>query len=141
MGKFLKKYWERKELEIRLEVDNELAEEAKKRGQPAKAVGFDHANFAGWDLHGKFFFRADFTGSYLNNALLYDAMLIDAKFTGADLTGALLTNADLTRADLRRAILNGAKLKGAKLDGANLTGISYNKRTVWPKGFTPPPSS
>ena len=83
---------------------------------------------------------------YLTKADLSDAELFDADLSGANLTGANLTGANLNRADLTDAILTGADLTsadlyGAKLNGAVLDGIIYNDSTVWPYGFTPPPSA
>ena len=88
-------------------------------------------------------------------ALLHDADLSDADLTGVDLTRAkltfaklhfaILTDATLTYANLTGAELTGVNLKGAKLTGVDLTGVHlidiyYDDTTVWPEGFTPPPS-
>ncbi|MFC9995606.1 pentapeptide repeat-containing protein [Nocardia sp. NPDC127526] len=83
------------------------------------------------------------------------ASLVDADLNGANLHSAWLDGANLTGArigcesddrdrircaDLTDASLAGANLTRADLDGANLTNIYYNDMTVWPAGFTPPPS-
>ncbi|WP_169814841.1 pentapeptide repeat-containing protein [Nocardia crassostreae] len=87
------------------------------------------------------------------------ASLIDARLTGANLASADLERANLTGAsldcfqlpgqercvnltgaNLAGANLTGADLTGADLTGADLTNIYYDSSTVWPAGFTPPPS-
>ena len=130
-------------------------------GKPAKDIDFTGADLTdailtGADLTRADLTRADLTGAYLTSADLIDAKLIDAKLIDADLRYANLTRADLTRADLTGAKLIdtdliGADLTGAKLTRANLTrailtradleGITYNDKTIWPEGFTPPPSA
>lgn len=89
------------------------------------------ANLAGANLHDTNLTRAALRGAYLGPERIPDAQGRD----GADLTGADLTDADLTDADLSHADLSGATLTRAKL--AN---VFYNAQTVWPQGFTPPPS-
>ena len=32
-------------------------------------------------------------------------------------------------------------LEGANLEGANLSGATYDDKTTWPAGFTPPPDA
>ena len=101
--------------------------------------------------------RADLTDAILTNATLTNAdltsaILTNATLTNADLRNADLTNATLTNADLRNAILSGAILSGAYLSGADLSdadlsgailsgailsGATFNKETVFPKGFDP----
>jgi uncharacterized protein YjbI with pentapeptide repeats len=34
-----------------------------------------------------------------------------------------------------------ANLSGADLSDADLTGVAYDDETVWPDGFSPPPSA
>ena len=67
--------------------------------------------------------------------------LTGANLRGADLRGADLNGADLWGANLYMADLQAADLEDAWLDEANLTGTKYDNTTIWPKGFTPPPSS
>ncbi len=42
--------------------------------------------------------------------------------------------------NLRKSCLARAKLSGSDLRGADLRGILYDSTTIWPEGFTPPPS-
>ena len=79
----------------------------------------------------KYLFRAD-----LHRADLRDAILSGADLRFADLTNANLRGADLNGADLTRAYLTDADLTGAILDD-----IIYDDSTIWPEGFTPPPSA
>ena len=58
-------------------------------------------------------------------------------FTGADLRWAKLVDTDLTGADFTGADLRWANLDGADLTDADMTGVKWNKRTIWPSGFTP----
>ena len=114
------------------------------------------ADLTGADLRGADLRYANLTGADLTGAKLYGAMLDGADLTRADLTRAKLTFAYLSRAklpgaDLRGADLIGAYLYGADLTGADLTGadprravldgIIYDDSTIWPSGFTPPPSA
>ncbi|MFB8004264.1 pentapeptide repeat-containing protein [Nocardia sp. NPDC056000] len=98
---------------------------------------------------------AEFDGANLSGALFTHARLTDTEFTHADLSRAVLQRANLARANLANANLSGAFLQGVnmawanladadlsntKLDSVTLDGIFYTSKTVWPKGFTPPPS-
>ena len=69
-----------------------------------------------------------------------DRFINDANQPGTNLTGADLTDADLTDADLTGANLSHANLTGANLTAVNMSGVFYDTATVWPKGFSPPPS-
>ncbi len=111
--------------------------------------------------------EADLYEADLRDANLSSAGLIGAKLTSANLQKALLSGADMQKADLERADLRDADLRGASLDEANLKqanlasanlatadlrganlleatlhqtnlrGARYNRRTIWPRGFTP----
>ena len=103
------------------------------------------ADLTGADLTGASLIRADLTGAYLTGAYLERAYLVDAHLEGAHLEGAHLEGADLEGADLTGAHLEGAHLQYAVLEGADLRdakleGVKYDD-TVWPAGFTPPPSA
>jgi len=66
---------------------------------------------------------------------LRKSCLARAKLSGSDLRGA-----DLRGASLYIANLSLARLTQANLRGADLRGILYDSTTIWPEGFTPPPS-
>jgi len=88
---------------------------------------------------------ADLRGANLSKAVLLKADLSLAKLSGATLLGATLLGANLLGADLNDANLRGADLRGADLNDANLRGadlsnIIWDKNTIWPKNFKPPPS-
>ncbi|MGH8909900.1 MAG: NACHT domain-containing protein, partial [Egibacteraceae bacterium] len=88
-------------------------------------------NYAGQDLRGRDFARANlvgasFAGADLAGAVFHRSMLAGANFQGARLTAANLDHAELDGANLREADLTqarllGANLRGARLDGADLT--------------------
>ncbi|MDT5051948.1 MAG: hypothetical protein QOF66_314, partial [Mycobacterium sp.] len=65
---------------------------------------------------------------------------VDRRINDANQPGANLTGADLTDADLTGANLSHANLTGANLTTATMSGVFYDAATVWPKGFSPPPS-
>ena len=70
--------------------------------------------------------------------------LSGAKLVGANLSRVNLQRADLGHTDLSRAHMTGVNVNSANLRFANLTGIMmstciYDKQTLWPDGFTPPP--
>ena len=102
------------------------------------------------DLSGANLRWADLSGANLTDVNLSGADLNGAYLGGADLSGANLSGASLTFAELRDANLTGANLSGADLShawlrptdlrDADLTRIRHDKYTVWPVGFTPPPS-
>jgi membrane protein implicated in regulation of membrane protease activity len=84
-------------------------------------------------------------GTDLSSAYLHDAVLDGADLESADLSYANLESASLVDTNLRRANLKGANLRKSSLSGADLTDtdltdILYDATTVWPLGFTPPPS-
>ena len=135
-------------------------------GKPAKDIDFTGEALRGAWLPDAILTNAILTnanlegawlpGADLTDAILIDAILIDAYLTYANLTNANLTNANLTYANLKSANLKSANLERAILIGADLidadltdadltdadlTGIKYNDQTIWPKGFTPPPSA
>jgi uncharacterized protein YjbI with pentapeptide repeats len=99
---------------------------------------------------------ADFAYANLADTNLSHANLANATFDRADLSGANLTLANLTAAGLSiddylddpdqpGATLDGANLRGTDLTGADLTRASlnnvyYDASTIWPAGFSPPPS-
>ena len=98
---------------------------------------------------------ADLSRAKLSFAVLLGTVLLKANLLGADLRGANLSKAVLLKADLSLAKLSGATLLGATLLGANLLGadlndanlrgadlsnIIWDKNTIWPKNFKPPPS-
>ena len=106
----------------------------------------EDANIEGANLAWARLDNASLTGANLTGANLEHAKLVGAKLVGASLRGANLTNAYLYMASLYGANLRGASLRGANLSyanliDANLEGIKYNDKTIWPKGFTPPPSA
>ncbi len=80
---------------------------------------------------------ANLSYANLSNADLEGADLRGADLRNADLRNADLEGADLRGADLRNANLRGANLRGANLRGANLLNATFNKETVFPKGFDP----
>ena len=82
--------------------------------------------------------KANLEGARLDKASLEKANLAGADLRNASLRHAGLWGADLRSADLRYAHLEDAKLMDANLDDALLDGATYDKRTEWPKGFTPP---
>ncbi|MFX0579322.1 pentapeptide repeat-containing protein [Nocardia nepalensis] len=97
------------------------------------------------ELTGADLTMVNFAGANLTRAVFNCIIESDGKRTCADLTSAWLENANLTGALLRGvnmtdAYLPGANLTSAKLEEANLTNIFYDNTTLWPDGFTPPPS-
>ena len=84
---------------------------------------------------------ADLWWASLMGADLSSADLRLADLSSADLSGADLSWADLNEADLSWANLSESDLSGASLRGANLKGIVYDSETIWPSGFTPPPTA
>lgn len=107
---------------------------------------FARANLTGANLSDSNLSRSNFARATLRDAKLTRASLKSAYFgperildapdsRGADLSGADLKGADLTDADLGHADLGGASL-----NRAILTNVYYDRDTIWPAGFTPPPS-
>jgi hypothetical protein len=115
-------------------AEKKLGGEAKSlllAGRPAKDI----------NLIGAILYEANLEGADLSGVILTGAYLYGADLYAANLTGANLIDAILERANLIDANLIDANLKGANLSGAYLEGIKYNDKTVWPDGFTPPPSA
>ena len=105
-------------------------------GKPAKDIDLKGAHLEYADLKDAHLEGADLTGAHLEYADLRNAHLIGAHLIGAHLEGAHLEYAHLEGAHLERAHLTGAYLMGAYLKGVN-----YDDDTLWPAGFTPPPSA
>lgn len=76
--------------------------------------------------------EADFSWADMSNIDLSGANLHKANLHGARFSGALLVNVNLAEADL-----TDADLTEAKLAEVNLFRTRYNKRTLWPEGFSP----
>ena len=93
------------------------------------------------DLSDAWLMGADLSAADLRDADLSDADLRWARGRGANLYGASLYGASLTEADLTEADLRWANLSEANLSEANLTDIVYDSKTIWPDGFTPPPTA
>lgn len=64
-----------------------------------------------------------------------------ADFSQTGLFEVSLAGIDLTDAKFVDATFMGVDLTGADLSGADFEGISYDDATIWPAGFTPPPSA
>ncbi|MBA4024434.1 MAG: hypothetical protein C0482_18950 [Gordonia sp.] len=64
-----------------------------------------------------------------------------ADFSRTALFDVSLAGIDLTDATFVDATFIGVDLTGADLTGADFEGVSYDEETVWPAGFTPPPSA
>jgi hypothetical protein len=133
---------------------------------PGRSRPFSYLNLEGRDLVGLQLAGADFAFANLADALLMKTQLTRSDLTRADLRGADMRGTDLRGAyfgvdrllvdshqpgaDLTGADLTGANLAGADLSHANLTGVTliradlhdifYDPETMWPNGFTPPPS-
>lgn len=90
-------------------------------------------------------FRADLRGAdfkrapYMDGIRLSGAKLAGANLEAANLEFANLNFADLTGADMTGVMLNGACLRNAILTDVTMPTCMYDKRTMWPAGFTPPP--
>ncbi|NMM92129.1 hypothetical protein B2J88_49110 [Rhodococcus sp. SRB_17] len=83
------------------------------------------------DLHGVDLERSYFNGMDLKDAVLVKADLFDVDLRGSNLDGATLRGADLSGADLTEASVEGTKFDE----------ITYDSKTKWPTGFTPPASA
>lgn len=104
--------------------------------------------FIGVDFAQAILSGANFAGANLSNCEMRSAVLRGTLLTAADLSEATLDEADLTNANLRGALLarttfkqadlRGADLRGATLEAADFTGATYNDKTQFPAGFTPP---
>lgn len=120
------------------------------RGAGLHRADLREANLYRADLRNANLHRADLRGSNLNEADLREAGLYKADLQGADLNKAKLSQTNLYGARLMGVnlivvALDRVNLIGANLDGTNLNGIyfhdiKYDATTIWPAGFTPPPS-
>ncbi|MCK0517530.1 pentapeptide repeat-containing protein [Williamsia sp. DF01-3] len=69
-----------------------------------------------------------------------------AALQAVDFSGAVLWDVSFAGHDLSHAKFTGAELFGVDFTGANLTDVDfdevkYDGATMWPEGFTPPPST
>jgi len=95
-----------------------------------------NANLSAVTLDGANLNRANLTRATLKKASLNQASLRVTILLEADLSGAVMGKADLYKARLRRANLTDADLSTANLSEANLVYITYNSKTLFPKGFS-----
>lgn len=142
-----------------------------KQDRPFRGMDLKEINLAGLQLSAADLTAADLTASDLTGTSLPEATFKDAQISGAYLTQADLNYSNFMFADLQGAFLDRAHLKAAALDNANfqnahledadlsessltgtnlfgaqllrtnLTNVCYDEITVWPEGFTPPPSN
>ena len=77
----------------------------------------------------------------LSKTNLYYTDLSDVILSGANLSNTNLGGVSLRNANLTGANLSGSYLLGADLAGAILDDIIYDDDTIFPNGFTPPPSA
>ncbi|AHK35339.1 pentapeptide repeat-containing protein [Rhodococcus opacus] len=127
------------------------------------ALSLDESNFSGAGLHEAILFSTSLNGALLIQADLSEAVLTNAQLVGANLYDADMKGADLRFADVSNAILGKNGFFGADLRGTNfsdtfhppslldsmkpnevlalfdVTGACYDEKTIWPKGYTPPP--
>lgn len=123
-----------------ININEVILDKAKFQG-----AKLDFAEMSGAKLGNANFSDASLWTTFLKSAQLScanfsGANLKTAQLQGADLYNARLQNANLKDADLTGAKLEEADLTGANLNGAKLENILYDAKTIWPKGFTPPPS-
>lgn len=88
----------------------------------------------------------DFRGADLQSTNFDRARLEDANFAGTTLRSTRLRRGRLTGANFRGARLIGVDLRAANLTAADLTdtefvNVRWDDDTIWPDGFTPPPSA
>ncbi|WP_139057678.1 pentapeptide repeat-containing protein [Tsukamurella pseudospumae] len=91
------------------------------------------SNFSGTVLSG-----ANLTGSRASGAIMQHAHLNRATLTHTNLRGARLEDADIRQATLIGTQLSGCKLEGAQLTGTTVREIQYDRKTVWPRNYSPP---
>lgn len=96
---------------------------------------FDSADLRGMVLGDTDVGRTSFEGADLSGAVFDSGELNEVGFRNADLNGASFRSTSLEHVDL-----SGADLTGVDLSGVGVAGVKYDDRTVWPVGFTPPPS-
>lgn len=110
-------------------------------GSDFARADLNDANLSQSDLSRSNFARADLRNANLTGAILRAAYFGPERIAHApDQRGADLTGADLTDADLTGADLSHADLSDVSMSRTNLTNVFYDGRTIWPTGFTPPPS-
>ncbi|MEU6191921.1 pentapeptide repeat-containing protein [Nocardia sp. NPDC047038] len=106
----------------------------------------DFANLQGADLSGANLGFANLSNSRLDGVNLSalngrGANLSHATLHDTSLRGANLSHADFFMADLSFAHLEGANLADTDLNDLLSTDhLTYDDKTVWPKGYKPPPS-
>lgn len=109
------------------------------------AIFMDDADLSNADLSGVNLSEVDLNRVNLNKATLVGtdlsyAYLDTARLSEANLKRANLTSAHMSSANLSYADLSGAILTDVTLEDTALIDIVYDDTTIWPDGFTPPPS-
>lgn len=113
----------------------------------------------GANLSGARFDRADLGGTNLRRTNLSNAQFLGTRVSGANLSNAYQLNTYYGIALSERfslkiltlptsldgaALIGGqffrSDLSGSSLAGADVSDIVYDEETIWPPGFTPPPS-
>ncbi|WP_280376516.1 pentapeptide repeat-containing protein [Nocardia wallacei] len=84
--------------------------------------------------------NSHFAETDATRAVFFEVDLRLADFTGSKLVEADFRDADLTSTNFSGANLAGANMDGAKVSGTRFDNIYYTEKTIWPEGFTPPPS-
>jgi uncharacterized protein YjbI with pentapeptide repeats len=102
-------------------------------------ANFTQANLTNADLTGAILTNADLTKANLSGAKLVGAQLSGVNFDKAELNGTDLAGTDLRGLDLSKAALSSITWEGTMQNGTRLLAC-HDGSTLWPKGFTPPPS-
>ncbi|WP_067719669.1 pentapeptide repeat-containing protein [Nocardia yamanashiensis] len=111
----------------------------RQTGRDTERVNLEGACLAGRIFANTHFAKASFRGTNLAGAILDRGDLAGADFLETDLSRSSI-DATTVLEGAEFAGLSASDLTGADLSGADLTGVYYDRSTVWPAGFTPPPS-
>ena len=134
-------------------------EDANLAGTTFKRTFLNGARMPGANLSGARFELSDLGGTNMRRTDLSDAQFLGARLSGANLSNAyqLNTRYDIALSEkfalktltlptsLDGAVLTGGQffrsdLSGSSLAGADVTDIVYDEATIWPPGFSAPPS-
>ncbi|MCV7074481.1 pentapeptide repeat-containing protein [Mycobacterium szulgai] len=111
----------------RATLDGARLSKANLRGADLRDADLDGANLSGR--------RTDLSNTDLRYTYLDNTNLSEANLSWTDFSEAHFGRTNLSGADLK-----GADLRGTDLAHTNLSNIYYEKSTVWPEHFVPPPS-
>ncbi|NOJ64355.1 MULTISPECIES: pentapeptide repeat-containing protein [unclassified Arthrobacter] len=114
-------------------------------GAYMSGMDLTYSNITGADLTNVFSTGTDFTGSDFSGSNMENAFFLLSEFEGASFTRVSASGVDMFDSSFAGARIDcmdvrGASFRVADLSDATVSNLIHDASTIWPEGFTPPPT-